>query len=182
MAVMNLDELKYPIGKFESPAEIGSEHINKWVQSIETLPESLRKTTEGLTEDQWQMEYRPGSWNVRQIVHHLADSHINSYCRFKAAITEDNPTIKPYDENLWAKLPDALDGDPRFSIDLLKGLHYRWSALLKTLDAEQLKRTFYHPEHEKSFPLDVNLGFYAWHSDHHLAQIEQALHLKGNFA
>lgn len=172
---MDLEKLKYPIGRFEEPTEINSEQITTWIYSIETLPERLNKVCTGLSEAQLALTYRPGSWNVRQVIHHLADSHINSYCRFKLALTEDNAQIRPYDENLWSALPDAKNAAPQASLDLLNGLHFRWVALLKSLNAEQLKRSFYHPEHDKLFPLDETLAHYAWHSEHHLAQVEQAL-------
>jgi len=145
---MDIEKLKYPIGRFKKPFPISTEHIG----------------------------------SVRQIVHHVADSHINSYCRFKLAVTEDKPLIRPYDENLWSALIDANDDNIQSSLDLISGLHYRWSTLLNSLDESQLKRSFYHPEHDKHFALDETIASYAWHSNHHLAQIQQAITLKGDFS
>lgn len=178
---MTLEQLKYPIGPYTRPESIEADKIENWIDSIEKLPQNLRSLTKDLSEEQMSLCYRPGSWQIKQVIHHIADSHINSYCRFKLALTEDNPSIKPYDENLWSELIDAKTGDPAKSIDLLSGLHYRWSMLLKALDASELKKNFYHAEHDKLFPLDEMIAHYAWHSDHHFAQIEQAIRLNGQF-
>ncbi|MEP7170972.1 MAG: YfiT family bacillithiol transferase, partial [Bacteroidota bacterium] len=111
-------------------------------------------------------------WTVRQTIHHLADSHMNAYSRFRLALTEDNPTIKPYMEAKWAELPDAKTSPVKYSLDILRNLHKRWVMLLKTLDKEQLKKTFHHPDKGRNVSLEETIGLYSWHSNHHLAHIE----------
>ncbi|WP_424963128.1 YfiT family bacillithiol transferase [Ekhidna sp.] len=178
---MDLEALKYPVGKYESPAEITEEIFNQWIITIESLPEKLKKLVVNLSYDELELQYRPGSWNVKQIVHHLADSHMNSFIRFKLILTEDNPTIKTYDETAWAKTADADNEEITESIDILQGLHKRWVMLLHSLKDEHKKRTFYHPEYEKQLTLEWMLGLYDWHCRHHLAHIKQAIELQGEF-
>jgi hypothetical protein len=130
----------------------------------------LRNAVSGLNEEQLDTPYRPDGWTVRQVVHHLADSHINSYVRFRLALTENQPTITVYDENAWANLPDARDSNVELSLALLEGLHRRWAVLLRSLTARDWQKTFRHPE-RGLMRLDVNACLYAWHSQHHLAHI-----------
>ena len=181
MTTEDLDKLKYPIGEFKKTENISEAQIVKWIEIIEDLPKSLTKLTEGLSVDQLNLPYRPEGWNIKQVVHHLADSHINSFIRFKWTLTEDLPTIKPYFEDRWAKLIDGNDNDLSSSLSLLTGLHIKWSMLLKSLSNEELKREFIHPEHGKRFSLEETIGLYAWHSKHHLKHIEQALKNQGKF-
>lgn len=165
-------DLRYPIGRMRLPdGPVTAEQREQWISSIESLPERLRGAVAGLTERQWQTPYRPGGWTVHQLVHHIADSHLNAYTRFKLALTEDEPTIKPYDEAAWAELPDTRDTPSEVSLSLVDALHRRWAALLRGIPEPAFSRTVRHPEHGRIFTLDQMLGQYAWHSDHHLAHI-----------
>lgn len=173
METNELEKLKYPIGKFSYPDKIKKSEVNKMIKEIDKLPKRLKDAIKNLSEAQLDTVYRPGGWTLRQVIHHLADSHVNSYTRFRLALTEENPTIKLYMEEKWAELPDAKSLPVKFSIDLLKNLHKRWVVLLKTMDKDQLKRTFYHPEKNKDIRLDQLIALYAWHSNHHLAHITE---------
>jgi len=168
----SLETLKYPIGRFKVPRGITPTFIEVAIQEIETLPKQITTAVAGLSENQLDTPYREGGWSIRQVVHHLADSHINSYIRFKWTLTEDMPTIKAYDENTWADLAD-YDAPVEISIALLTAMHQRWVILLKSLSPEQLKLKFIHPESKSKIPLDVNIALYAWHGKHHLAHIEE---------
>jgi hypothetical protein len=172
---MDLEALKYPIGKFEKPKRITLETIGRWIDQIEHLPIKLRKVVENLNNEELDMTYRPGGWTIRQVIHHLPDSHMNSYIRFRWALTEDKPTIKAYHEARWAELPDAKNGHIEISLILLEALHIRWSLLLGSLELVDLHKTFVHPETGKEIRLDENIGMYAWHGNHHMAQIEKLL-------
>ena len=163
-------DLRYPVGKFDFAAPINPDQRQSLIQQIEETPAKLRAAIEGLTEEQLATPYRPGGWSVRQVVHHVPESHMNSYIRFKLAITEDNPTIKPYFEDRWALLDDALTAPVELSLNLLDSLHRRWVLFLKTLKGEDFDRTFQHPE-LGPMTLDKNLGLYAWHGRHHVAHI-----------
>lgn len=168
---LGLDELKYPIGKFEKPKRITLETIGRWIDEIEHLPQQVRVAVEGLNKQQLDTPYRPGGWTIRQVIHYLPDSHMNSYIRFRLALTEDKPTIKAYYEDRWAELQDAKHGNIEISLILLEALHIRWSLLLRSLTLEQLHKDFIHPESGKKIRLDENIGIYAWHGKHHLAHI-----------
>lgn len=181
MTTEELNNLKYPIGKLIKPENISETEIGEWIDTIEDLPKALTKLTKDLSIDQLNLPYRPEGWNIKQVVHHLADSHMNSVIRFKWALTEDNPTIKAYHEDQWAKLIDANDNDLSSSLYLLKGLHAKWGKLLRSLTMDDFKREFIHPEHGRRLSLEVTLAIYAWHSKHHLAHIEQALKHQGKF-
>jgi len=170
-----LDQLKYPIGKFSLPDTISKELVNQWISTIATFPSELTKEVELLSEEQLNTPYRPEGWTVRQVVHHCADSHMNSLIRLKLALTEDKPTIKPYFEERWAELPDSKNMSILPSLKMLEGIHERWTTLLRSLDEGQLNREFIHPEHGKTFRVIENIGLYAWHCNHHLAHI---VHLK----
>ena len=163
-------DLRYPIGEFEfsddSPAKRG-----EWLADIETAPAKLRAAVSGLNDTQLNTPYREGGWTLRQVVHHLPDSHMNSYIRFRWAMTEDAPIIKAYDEVRWAELPDARTAPIELSLDLLTHLHARWVVLLSQLSEADFKRGFVHPETKKSISLAKNLALYSWHSRHHMAQI-----------
>jgi uncharacterized damage-inducible protein DinB len=164
--------MKYPIGPFTSPDEITSEMIQNWIEDIETFPKLLRDSVQNLTEKQLNTPYREGGWTVRQVVHHCADSHMNSFIRFKLALTEDNPTIKGYKEAAWAEMPDCLQVPLEPSLKLLGGVHERWTVLLKSLSTDDLKKTFFHPERQRSIPLDQTIALYAWHGKHHLGHVK----------
>ncbi|WP_040950578.1 YfiT family bacillithiol transferase [Gorillibacterium massiliense] len=175
---MNVN-LSYPIGRFTPPDVISEEQINEWIREIADLPMVLRRTVESLSVEQLDTPYREGGWTIRQVVHHLAESHLNSFIRFKLALTEENPTIKPYDEQRWAELPDTKNMPIEASLTLLTGLHQRWVFLLATLAPEDLQKTFYHPESKETVKLAKNVGIYAWHGRHHLAHITGLLERMG---
>ncbi|MDQ0112354.1 YfiT family bacillithiol transferase [Paenibacillus harenae] len=164
-------ELRYPIGKFEFAGECSAAQREQWIGEIEALPTRLVEAVAGLTEEQLDLPYRDGGWTVRQVVHHVADSHMNSLMRFKLALTEDQPTIKPYYEDRWAELEDSVSLDIGVSISLLESLHKRWVVLLKAMKETDFERLFIHPESQKTIRLDYNLGLYAWHGKHHVAHI-----------
>ncbi len=168
---MNSEQLKYPIGHFEKPENITREHIARWIDEISAFPNKLKSAVESLSDAQLDTPYRPDGWTVRQVVHHCADSHANSIIRFKLALTEDAPIIKPYYEDRWAELEDSRTLPVESALWMLQGIHARWTVLLRSLTNEQLSRVFIHPEHGKSFRIDENIGVYAWHGNHHLAHI-----------
>lgn len=161
---------RYPMGQFaeETPT---SEKRRAWIKVIEETPARARRAIEGLTPEQLDTPYREGGWTVRQVIHHLADSHINSFVRFKLALTEDEPTIKAYDEKRWAETVEATEAPLEVSLDLLESLHKRWVFLLESLTTNELQRKFNHPE-RGPITLDTNLQLYAWHGRHHVAHIE----------
>ena len=171
---MNDFNMKYPIGKFKAPESISEAHLEEWILQIEALPKRLNDLTFELNQEQLDTPYRDHGWTVRQVVHHLADSHLNSFIRFKWTLTENEPVIKAYYEDRWAELPD-YKADIRLSLDLLKALHRRWIILLKNLDHDDLQRTFIHPEGQVKVSLAQNIGIYAWHGEHHYAHIENLL-------
>jgi hypothetical protein len=164
------DDLRYPIGPEPPmpPVTPGVRDAN--ISIIAALPQEVRAAVEGLTQERLDTPYRPQGWTVRQVVHHLADSHLNGYVRLKLALTEQAPTIKPYDEALWARLEDSrMPLEP--SLAILDGLHERWAAIYRTMREEDFARTFDHPERAERLTLDRHLHIYAWHSRHHLAHI-----------
>lgn len=174
------DDLRYPIGRMPVPGgPVTAEQREEWIVSIATLPPRLRAAVEGLTPEQWQIPYRPGGWTVHQLVHHIPDSHVNAYTRFKLALTEDEPTIRPYDQAAWAELADTPATPPEVSLLLLEALHRRWVVLLRSLPESAFARTLRHPEHGRSFTLDQLLAQYGWHSEHHLAHITALLVREG---
>lgn len=176
-----LQQLRYPVGKFIAPTEYKPEELAVWIKTIEEFPAKVASLTKDLTHEQLNWRYRPAGWTIKQVVHHCSDSHLNSIIRFKWALTEDAPTIKPYMENLWAELPDSLHDDISDSLTLLNALHRKWVRLLRSLNKEQWMCTFVHPQHGKIFRLDATAAMYAWHCRHHTAHIEQALKYEGKF-
>ena len=174
---MNLPKLQYPVGEYRKPTNFSMSEVEKWVQTISEFPTKLRSVVSDLTPEQLASVYRPNGWNVQQLVHHCADSHMNSFIRIKLALTEDTPTIKPYLEAKWAELPDTTSVDIEASLKILDGLHQRWDSLLKSLTREDLHRQFVHPEHGSRYDLAQTIALYAWHCDHHLAHIKIALGL-----
>jgi DinB superfamily len=167
------EQLQYPIGKFIIPATVSASEIKNAVEIISSFPEMMAEATGTLDANQLNTHYRPGGWTIRQVVHHCADSHINAYVRFKLALTEDHPTIKPYDQTNWAELSDSIM-DPAISIAILKGVHARWVNLMETMSDEDWNRTFVHPEHHTTFQLRQSVMNYAWHCEHHLNHIINA--------
>ncbi len=163
-------ELRYPIGKYE-PKPFSTAQKEEWLEAIQFLPQFLENAILNLDEAQLQTPYRDGGWTVHQLVHHVADSHINAYCRFRLGLTEDNPTIRPYEEKLWAELNDVKNVPINISITLLFALHTRWYATISDLTLAQCERTVVHPANNKTMSLWYLLGNYAWHSKHHVAHI-----------
>ena len=165
-----MTDLRYPIGKYETQPY--SDKLKEdWLNDIKFLPQSLENAMLNLDEAQLKTPYREGGWTVKQVIHHVADSHINAYCRFKLGLTEDKPTIRPYDEQRWAELGDVEQLPPNVSITLLYALHTRWYTLLKSLAAADWNREIIHPEHNKTMTLWYLLGMYVWHGKHHVAHI-----------
>jgi hypothetical protein len=179
---VELDQLKYPIGKYQLQSNVDQTTISKWIDTLEGLPKNLQGLVGNLSYKSLDWQYRPKGWTIKQVVHHLADSHMNSFIRFKLMLTEDKPTIRPYMENVWAETPDANNPEIVTSLTILEGLHARLTLLLRDLISDEWKRTFYHPEYEKELTLSWMIGLYAWHSEHHLAHIRQAIEHEGEFA
>lgn len=168
----DLEKLRYPIGKYMmEPVE--AQEYPMLIDQLEKLPGRIRAEISGLTNEQLDTPYREGGWTLRQVVHHLADSHLNAYLRFKLAITEENPIIKPYEEGLWAECEEAKHGAVIDSLDLLDSLHRRWVSFLKTLKHEDFNRTYFHPAQNKNYVLSTVLGLYVWHGKHHLGHITE---------
>lgn len=166
---------RYPIGRFSRPAEYSVISVAQAIAMIESLPRKLWANVSNLSPIDWKRQYRSGSWSVRQVANHIVDANINNYTRFKFALTEDNPTIKPYQEDRWADLADAKHGDIRPSLDLLNALHAKWVQCLRTLGEVEYNRTFHHPQTNRTVPLYEAVSLYAWHGEHHLAQIRRAI-------
>ena len=167
---MSDEELRYPVGRYRPPATITRQHRAASIDHIQSLPQRLRAAVAGLDDSQLDTPYRTGGWTVRQVVHHVPDSHLNSYTRFRLAMTETAPAIKGYDEARWAELPDAKAAPVELSLNLLESLHARWVVFLRALSDEDFARTFRHSEFGE-VRLDWTLGLYGWHCEHHLAHI-----------
>lgn len=163
-------DLRYPVGQFSFSGTLSAEERASLIDQIAATPERMRAAVSGLRNEQLDTPYRPGGWTVRQVVHHVPESHLNSYIRFKLAITEEQPTIKPYFEDRWAQLPDALVSPIESSLDLLDALHRRWVWFLRSLKDGDFDRTFQHPE-QGLVSLNKNVALYAWHGRHHVAHI-----------
>jgi hypothetical protein len=164
-----MEDLQYPIGKFKWDGA-SEEQLRQWIDEIAAAPAHLRAAVHGLSPQLIDTPYRPGGWTVRQLVHHVPDSHLNSYMRFRLALTEQEPTIKPYDQQRWAELPDSRTAPVEVSLSLLESLHERWVLLLRSLTAADWKRTFRHPE-LGVVNLEGTAALYAWHGRHHVAHI-----------
>jgi uncharacterized damage-inducible protein DinB len=163
-------DLSYPIGKPEWPTSVSPADRPRLIAEIGSAPELFRSAVARLNDRQLDTPYRPEGWTVRQVIHHLADSHMNAFLRFRWALTEENPAIKPYDEKTWAELPDARNEPVEMSLTLLDGLHKRWAATLRGMSDGDFKRTYQHPE-RGSMPLDATLALYVWHCRHHAAHV-----------
>ncbi len=164
------DDLRYPVGLCEWPAEVSAEEKRRNLRDITELPVKLREAVAGLAPQHLDIPYREGGWTIRQIVHHLPDSHMNSYVRFKLALTEDQPTIKPYDEKLWAEIPEARTAPIEISLDMVDALHGRWSLMLQNMTDDDFERSIFHPE-IGALKLKSLVAGYGWHCRHHVAQI-----------
>ncbi|HEX5758123.1 MAG TPA: putative metal-dependent hydrolase [Thermoanaerobaculia bacterium] len=163
-------DLRYPVGRFARPAEMNEAGRAGWIEEIAAAPQRMRAAVEGLAEEQLDTPYRPGGWTVRQVVHHLPDSHLNAYVRCKLALTEETPAIRTYEEARWAELPEARSAPVDVSLALLDSLHARWVLCLRQLPAEAFARTWKHPQWGL-LTLDDLLGLYAWHGRHHVAHV-----------
>jgi len=173
--MVDSQDLRYPIGKYQRPAQLplDAQARAALIHDIERASAGLRAAVQGLSAADLDKQYRPGGWTIRQVVHHVPDSHMNGYTRMRLAMTEENPTIKPYREAQWAELPDVHGVPIDVSLALLEALHIRWTAFLRGLSAADFQRTFHHPE-LGDLPLDVALGIYAWHGKHHTAHVTNA--------
>lgn len=166
-----LEKLKYPIGKFTAPDHYSPELIKSYIEVIEAFPSKIAMEVLGLSDSQLDTPYRPQGWTVRQVVHHCADSHMNALIRFKLTLTEEKPTIKPYNEKGFAELPDSVSMPLEPGLKIIDAVHERWVLLLKSLTEEDLQRKYIHPEYNKEFSLNEAAGLYAWHCNHHLTHI-----------
>jgi hypothetical protein len=171
MSATDLENLRYPIGKYVKPESFTKGVITDFIRIISNFPDKLKKEVAHLSDEQLNTQYRPDGWTILQVVHHCADSHLNSFIRFKLTLTEDKPTIKPYFEDRWAELADGKSIPIDSSLVLLDGLHRRWTVLLISLSDSELERKFIHPEYGKELQLNEFIGFYAWHCEHHLRHI-----------
>ena len=178
---MNIEQLKFPIGKYKSNKIPSEDKFNQWILTIDTFPSLVENHVKNLSSKKLKWKYRPEGWTIKQIIHHCADSHMNSLIRFKLALTEESPLIKPYFEDRWAELPDANNNHIEDSLSLLKGLHSRWAQLLNNLMPIDLEKEFVHPEHGKRYSLAEATGLYAWHCKHHLAHIKNAIQSEGKY-
>lgn len=161
---------KFPAGEFKAKQGFNEEDKRSMAARLREAPVKIRQATAGLSADQLDTKYK--NWTIRQIVHHLADSHMNAFIRFKLALTEDTPTIKPYDETRWSEVIDAKEGPVEPSLMILEGIHARWSDLVERIGLDALRREFHHPELGRGLSLEEALSMYVWHSDHHLGQIQ----------
>lgn len=175
MEPIDIEKLRYPIGHYEAPSTYSPELLRSWIADIKAFPTLIREAVAGLDASALQKTYRPGGWTIHQLVHHCADSHMNAFIRIKLALTEDNPTIKPYAEERWAELPDTLNLSAEIALNLLDGIHTKMAYLLEGLDSDALNRTFTHPQYMRTQTLAFTIGQYSWHGRHHLAHIGLAL-------
>lgn len=175
----NLEQKKYPIGKFRMQENISDQDIDLFIKNIKDFPSKLKNLVEDWTDEQLDTQYREGGWKVRQLINHLSDSHMNSFIRFKLALTEENPTIKPYDEAKWAELQDSFSIEIKPALQILKGLHKRWAFELKSLTNREFESTFFHPEENRAITLKESVAFYSWHCEHHLAHLKNLKKEKG---
>ena len=176
-----LENLKYPIGKFQKPAFFDAKLLLDCIQSIKKFPENLQECIQNFGIDQLNFQYRPDGWALKQVIHHCADSHTNALARIKLALTENNPSIKPYDENLWANLADSVLNNVQPSIQILEGTHFRWAILLGSLNEADFQRTFFHPETQTRTTIFEATALYAWHCKHHLKHIKNGLISNGKY-
>lgn len=169
---MSNDALRFPIGKYEIPAVIDEAQLVRWIDEIAALPADMRQLALSLSETQLDTPYRPEGWTARQVIHHVPDSHINAFQRFKLALTEEAPAVKPYLEAEWANLPDVALTPIAVSLDFLDLLHQRWVILMRAMSPQDWKRTYVHPGYGRTYRLDAVAGLYAWHGRHHLGHLK----------
>ncbi len=173
--MQDLEKLKYPIGEYIYPENVDEVQIKSWIDSLENFPHQLTDVTSKLNDSQLAVPYRPGGWTVKQVIHHIADSHINAYTRVKLTLTEENPIVRPYNEEVWAELPEAKNGDIEMSIAIIQAIHRRLVITLQALSLADFDRRYIHPAVNKQLTLSYLVGNYAWHGQHHLAHILSTL-------
>ncbi|SFH90538.1 YfiT family bacillithiol transferase [Halpernia frigidisoli] len=171
----SLEQKKYPIGRFEIPFEITDQDIDHHIKVIKNFPKKIKHLVEDLSDDQLDEPYRKDGWKIRQVINHLADSHMNAFIRFKLALTEDNPVIKAYDEAQWAELQDSFSMGIDSSLKILDGVHKRWVYEMKCLTNKEFEHTFFHPQQNRVFTLKESLTQYSWHCNHHFAHIKNLM-------
>ncbi len=162
---------QYPVGKFHAPESYAEADRRKWIETIASAPARMRAAVSALTPEQLDTPYRQGGWTARQVIHHVPESHMNAYIRFKLALTEDEPVVKPYDEDAWAKLGDVAIASVESSLLLMEALHERWVVMMKLMTAGEWKRTYVQPQYGETRTLERTLALYAWHCDHHIAHV-----------
>jgi len=172
MEAKQIESLQYPIGKFQPPTAISSEMLQQYIADIAAFPKQLEVQIQALSTSLEDVAYRPAGWTVRQVIHHIADSHLNAYVRFKWTLTEDNPMIKDYDESLWVSTPEIASVPLMVSVRLIASIHERWGYLLNSMSNDQWKKTHLHPYREGAESLEVALARYVWHGKHHMAHID----------
>ncbi|MES2618156.1 MAG: putative metal-dependent hydrolase [Bacteroidota bacterium] len=162
-------------GPFDPPAAFTTDYIKASIARIARFPDDLERVVKGLTKEQQATPYRQGGWSLAQVIHHVADSHMQAFSRFKLTLTEDTPVIKPYIQNAWADTADSLQGDVQWSVELIRALHKRFVLLMENMGEADFKKCYFHPEYQKTYSLEYVAGMYAWHGYHHLQQIEMYL-------
>lgn len=177
--MVDLEKLKYPIGHFQCPKEISKNDITAWIMVLEEFPEKLANLVKNFSAEQLETPYREGGWTVRQVIHHLADSHHHSYTRFKWTLTENRPLIKAYNEKDWSSLLDATSAPIELSLNYLTALHAKLVYFLKQLSADDYQKSYIHPDRNINVSVAENIGKYAWHSNHHFAHIKNLALRKG---
>lgn len=166
-----IDQLRYPVGKFSPKDSYSREERETFIRTIENLPVELDALLKNFSPEQWETPYREGGWTARQVVHHIADSHMNGYIRLKWTLTEETPVIKAYDEKLWAETAE-VSADPAVSLDLIRSLHAKWVLLFRNIPEQELQKSFVHPETRKHYSIERLLALYGWHSTHHLGHLK----------
>ena len=179
MTEQELELLRYPIGRFSPQEHLTDAERSVLINNIKSFPQRLTGVITELNEEQLNTPYRPEGWTVRQLVHHIADSHVNSYIRFRWTLTEDTPTIKAYEQADWAELPDAKNGPVNLSLNILKAIHSRWVLLMERMTSDDFSKELGHPEWKKNLSLDFMVQMYSWHCDHHLTHITALIHREG---
>jgi uncharacterized damage-inducible protein DinB len=174
-----MTDARYPIGKFERRDELNPDERRAAIDAIAAAPGRMREAVSGLSDEQLDTPYRDGGWTVRQVIHHVPDSHLNAYVRLKLALTEDDPVIRPYDEALWAALEDSRQTPVEVSLTLLESLHARWVTLLRSLGPDDFRRTLRHPDHSGILTVDWLIALYAWHGRHHAAHVTSLRERRG---
>ncbi|MBT8296093.1 MAG: putative metal-dependent hydrolase [Gramella sp.] len=179
MTTEQLEELKYPIGKAEIPEKITSDNIQRWISDISELPKKLEDAVRKLSQEQLATPYRPEGWTLKQLIHHIADSHMNALLRFKWALTEEEPTIKAYNEKAFAELYDSKLAPVEISLQFISAIHGKWVILLENMSTLDYEKTFVHPDNGHRYTLKESLGHYSWHSRHHFAHLQNLIARKG---